>query len=1183
MLKLWKTARIHKYIFKQSQDWLHGGILPLMFIPQKKSKHLIQNCRNIACNRIWIICQIMYKAFNCGKIILIPAILLAVFVLDFGTSAIASPTPAQATSSLSGTVVDETGAVIADVRITVLNSATGFQRSTVTSENGYFIIPLLAPGNYTLTAEMPGFAVVTINNIILLTSINTALEIALLPKPLKEAVNVDANHSISANSNTIDITTGSVKLSVTNEQILSLPVFTTTLGRNTLGILPFLLPGVSPTSASGTVQADANRRGDQMSINGSRASSISFNFEGGDNNDQEYNRSAAPFPNPDALQEFTIISNSYQADFGRSSGGIINAIVKGGTSRYKGTLRHYLINEALNARSFFDLKKPRDRVNTFGGQLGGPVKFRGFRNTFFFVDYEGARAGREALATLSVLSVAQRQGDFSALALTQQPVDPLTQKPFVGGKIPASRINPIAREYLQRYIPLPNSGENLFNELLLTRFHNDQFTMRFDRKLSEANNLTLTYFLNKSSVQSGTGNLPVGSKTVSDADNQNLILRHTYTPSARMVNQLTIAATRFISTGTTVAPGASGVSPAEIGFTGVRPQSARFLGVPSLIIQNTNVRISTGTGEDSAKTVWQLKDDLARNFGDSTITVGMEMRGFLQNTFVGGNNGNFLFISLINTDTHDAAANFLLGLPSSYSQLSGGSRYPRQITYAFYALDDWRLRANLTLKLGLRYELAPPFEDKLDQLSVFRPGIKSQRFPNAPEGILFVGDPDPILGQVPRGSYLADKNDFAPRIGIAWSPDPSIKLLQSILGKGTTALRAGFGMIYDQPFGYGLSQAALTQPFSITQTLDTSLIQLGGGSFANPFGILANPWPINTSKTLFTTIPALQPYDPAFRTAYSFHYNLTVQRQLSWAMLLQMAYVGSNSLKLNRERQLNIATINQFASPSNLQARRIYPHIGQILSQESTGRARYDSFQVMLTRRAKQGIRFDVSYVYGKSLDDGSNSVTETGTDPLRWARSSFDRRHNFVLSFTYALPHLNATGIARTMLHDWQISGITEWRSGQPLDISQSLDTTLTGQSSGLLGIPDVVAAFRRFDPRRFQTIDQVNGSTRSGNFFFDPTSFQAVRIPGPLRAGNLGRNVFDGPGMALTSVSLIKQIHISDSQKLDLRSDIRNLFNRPHLLLSPLSLRADSTEFGKVFTAAPGRIFQLSLRYSF
>lgn len=1125
----------------------------------------------------------IYHSLLGGKTFLVLWILLALF-LQANTGFAALPVT-QGTSSLSGNVIDETGAVITAVNITILHSGTGFQRYTKTNDNGYFIIPLLPPGSYSLTAEFPGFATVTLNDIKLITSVNTSIEIALTPKPISEALNVQAKNAITANANRIDTATGSVKHSVINEQVISLPVFTTALGRNTLGVLPFLLPGVSPTAASGTVQADANRRGDQMSINGSRPSSISFNFEGGDNNDPEFNRSAAPFPNPDALQEFTVLSNNYPADFGHSAGAVINAIVKSGTSEYRGNLRHFLINEALNARGFFDPRKPRERVNTFGGQLGGPLTLPKLHNIFFFTDYEGARSQHESLATMFVLSTAERQGDFSARPLSEQPFDPQTRQPFANGIIPDSRINPIAHQYLERYIPLPNAGDNKYIQLLPTRFQNDQFTARLDGQLSSTDTLTLSYFLNRSWIDASTNNLPLGSKAVSDGFNQNLILRQTHTFSANTVNQLTIATTRFIEANQTIAPNAIGISPAALGFTGVQPQSSQSTGVPSLTIQNTDVHLITDGGTHSAKTGWQVKDDMAYIGGAHAMAFGAEGRGFLQNTRVDSNNGSFSFASeLLIASAQNAIANFLLGIPATYSQSSGGSRYPRQKAWSFYAMDDWRLRPNLMVKLGLRYEITPPFKDKLDQLSVFRPENQSERFPRAPEGILFVGDPDPILGQVPRGGYETDKNNFAPRFGLAWSPEPDSGWLYSLFGKDATAVRGGFGVIYDQTFGYSLSQASLSEPFAISQKLDSAQIKGAAGSFANPFGFFQNPWPVALNQTYFTASPEIHPIDPTFRSAYSYHYNLTIQRELPWAMLLELAYVGSNSFKLNRQHELNFLTFLPGKPPGNPAGVQIYPPIGRVLSQESTGRARYDSLQTRLARQSKNGLQFEASYVFGKALDDSSEGTVGVATDPFRWARSSFDRRHNLVVSFAYTLPQPEVKGFLGAVLNDWQVSGITEWRSGQPIDISQDSIRTVIAGADALLGTPDFVGPFQRLNPRTVQTVN-VGGSANSGNYFFDPNAFRAAPTSSTtgIQLGTLGRNVFDGPGTQLTSLSLIKRMRISNTQRLDLRGDVRNLFNRPHFLLDPLSLRLGNPQFGQVLSAAPGRLVQLSVRYSF
>lgn len=1098
--------------------------------------------------------------------------------------------PQVTTANLSGVVVDETEAVVVNARITVLNDSTGFQRQSLTNGEGYFVISLLPPGEYTLIAEMPGFATVTVNDITLLTSVNNSVQIVLRPKPINEQINVTTSTGISAFENRIDISNATVKHTVTNEQVISLPVLTSTLGRNTLGVLPFLLPGVTPVAPLGSAQADTNRFGHQMSINGSRTSSISFNFEGGDNNDHGLSGSSAPFPNPDVLQEFTILTSSYQADLGRSSGGIVNAVAKSGTTEYHGNGRFFLINEALNARGFFDPRTPLDRVKTFGGQVGGPAKLPLIKDSFFFVDYEGARSNRETLSNIIVLSRAEREGDLSdrnfLIRLPGLPRPPPFPQFFDNNKIPSTVISPTAREYLSRFIPLPNDGERNFIQLLPTTFRNDQFTARFDQKLSQSDNLSFTYFFIDSYIESGTAILPVGSKILSTNRSNSFVLRETHILSSQTVNQFTGALIRFVDDGERSAPGATGVAPAELGFVGIRPQSVESLGVPSINITGTNARIATGGDILFARTTWQLKDDLSHNRASHAYKLGGEVRGFLENTRIGNNNGSFFFSGFAALGSNDPVANFLLGFPNSYIQTTGSNRYPRQTAWYFYAMDDWRAKPNLTVNLGIRYEISPPFRDKLNQLSVFRPGVKSRRFPNAPTGLLFVGDADPILGEVPRGGYPTDFNDIAPRVGIAWSPEPERGLLRTLLGERKTALRIGWGIFYDQTIGQSLSQSSATQPFSISQTITSIDISGPGemGSFTDPFGNNENPWPINLSEGRFTPFPTVQPFDPDFRTAYSNHYNLTLQRELPWSLLVELAYVGSNSFKLNRERELNVARLTKSANILDLQNRRIFPEFSRIPSQESTGRARFDSFQIRVARRLKNGIKFDLSYVVGKSLDDGSGPFSSSVTDPFRWARSSFDRRHNFVMNYTYALPEIGNGTLTRLVFNGWQISGITEMRSGLPLDIFQNFDTTLTGRVVSTLGNPDLVGPLTKFDPRTTRTIN-VNGINRTGNFFLDPRAFRAViaNRPEQARAGTLGRNVIDGPGINITSLSIIKRLRFSESQRLDLRADVRNLFNRPHFQFDSLSLQVESGLFGQVTSTAPGRNIQLSVRYGF
>ena len=1106
---------------------------------------------------------------------------LLVLIVALQFCAMLTASAQESSANIQGRVEDARGAVVPDVKITVINDGQGIQRETVTNREGYFVVPLLPAGTYTLTAEMPGFATIRVVDIVLQVSINSYVPLTLNPAPVTEAV------TVGAESNRIDTSNATVKYSVTNEQVSGLPVLTSASGRNPLTLLPFLVPGVTPTNNYGTTSFTTNTFGGDMSVNGARTTSVSYNLDGGDNNNYEENVAASTLPNPDALQEFTILTNNYQADQGRSSGGIINAVGKSGTNQFHGNVRYYGINEALNARGFFDPETPVNRLHTYGGQLGGPVVLPGFYNgrerTFFFVDYEGTRSRQGAPFSTTVPSLKEREGNFSDLPVSRRPRDPLTRQPFPGGVIPQSRFNSLTRAYVEQFIPLPNNGPNGFVTELVTDRRNNQVTARVDQNIGRSDHLNATFFYSRSETVADSFSLfPIGTQRFGAFKTANFILSETHTFSPRTVHQFTGTIVRYVTAARTVAPGATGVAPSEFGFTGIRPQTEKFLGIPAINVLQAGFRIdpTQGSFEDFA-TTWQLKSDLSHSRGNHALKFGGGVVFFRLNKFQGNNNGSFTFLSSPARGTNNPIADLLLGLPSSFNQNTGSSIFPRQSSSSLYAMDDWRVRPNLTVNLGLRYELVPPLKDELDQVSVFRPGQKSERFPNAPLGLLFAGDPDPVLGVVPRAGYPADKNNLAPRLGIAYSPRPANGWARALLGDGKTAIRAGWGVFYDATFGRSFTEVRSTQPFSAARSLSANQMAAAGGTFANPYGSLPNPFPLDLNSRTFTGAPQVQPFDPSFRTAYTYQYNLTIQRELPWATLLELAYVGSNSFKQNRERQINLATVGPGATPDDLQQRRLFPQLSDILSQESTGRAHYNAAQVRLSRRFEEGLAFDASYVFSKALDNATTATLGVDSNPARWARSANDRRHNFVASFTYELPAAGGRGFLGRLTKGWQVGGITEFRSGLPLDIIQLGDPTLAGVT--ISGNPDFVGPYVQFDPRRFQTIT-VNGVPFSGNFFFDPNAFRLVEVTDftQAREGTLGRNVFDGPGINLWSLSVIKGFSIAESHQIEFRADIRNLFNHA-LFAQPVQEVDGLTPAGVVLTSGPGRTIQLAVRYRF
>ena len=1091
------------------------------------------------------------------------AVLLSTIILLAASPVLSAQ---STTGNLTGTVLDETGAVVADAKITVMSTSTGYERLATTNAAGEFAIVLLQAGDYVLTVEMPGFRTITVEDIEVRAGFVSERTIKLMPVGVSEVFTVTAGSEASSDVNHIDITSATLKYSIQSRLLSALPVWSTSLGRNSLGVLPFLVPGVNPVSSVSIADASTNRLGSQMSINGARPTAISFNLDGGENNDYELNRAAGPMPNPDAVREFSVATNAYKADQGQSSGGIVDAAIRSGTNRFHGGVRHFLINEALNARGFFDLRAPLDKLNTFGAQLGGPIVlphlFDGRGRTFFFADYEGTRYRFETTASQAVPSLAERSGDFGSRII----YDPVNRRYFEQNRIPAGRFDPRAVAYLDRFIPLPNDGDRSYRRLLPTRTETDQVTIRLDHKISDKNNLSATVYSVDGAQRQELLAFPVGSRNDATFENLNVVVRATHVFSSACVNEATATFYSISSTTSNFSPEATGRHPSELGFN-IKPQTENYLALPEVRIGNMIINPSSNIR--TRKDGWQVRDDLTRLRGTHGFKFGGEYRKFAETYTIANNNGQFIFSDRSEFAFQLAFPDFLLGLPFRYYQTTGSRIRPEQSASYVYALDDWRLTPNLTLNLGIRYEMAAPFRDKLDQVAVFRPGFKSERFPNAPSGMLFVGDPDPVLGTVPRTAYPADKNNVAPRFGIAYSPAPQSRWLHALLGENKTALKAGMGVYYDHTRGLGVTQFSFVQPFSTSQTLTyPSWIP---GAFADPFFFDFNRWPLETSER-FTTNPPLQTYNPSFKTARSFHLNFTIQRELSWGLLAEASYVGTKSA--NQERQLEV----NVQDPFSLRPDRREPGLGSVVESQSIGQARYDSFQLRVSRRGGRGLGFDASYVYGKALDDASDAYVLLLGDRLSWGRSPYDRKHNLVFSYTYDIPTLVSQKVLRNVLEGWQLGGITEFRSGQPLEIVRGL-APYWGPSRRTT--VDLSASYVKFNPKRARTI-KVNGIPQTGNFFFDPNSFHT---PGSTQtsAGSLGRNVFDGPGVNLWSVSLSRQIHFAESKLVSVRADVRNLFNRPHFYPPVTYVNDAALTFGQIKSAAPGRNIQMVIRFSF
>ncbi|MEW6212644.1 MAG: TonB-dependent receptor, partial [Acidobacteriota bacterium] len=667
------------------------------------------------------------------------ASILTAILVSLSTCAVAADNTARAI--ISGTVVDVRGGAVGRAKITAINDARGLQRQTVTNDEGYFEIPFLPAGVYTLTVEMSGFATIRVTQLEAQSSVNRRLMIVLEPRGRAETI------TVKASSVTVEASDATLEYSITREQTETFPIISTSEGRAILESLPLIVPGVTPLLLTGKL-------GEGLSINGARPLANVFTLNGGDHNDTESSLAVSAFPNPEALQEVSIVTNNYKADLGGGTGGIINVVTRSGGNAVHGGVRYIVNNEAFNARDFFNKIKPRNRLNMIGGQFEGPVYLPGLYNgrdrTHFFFDLERRLTADESgfLVFSSrdiprTLPAKERSGDFSDYPLPDpnnpsaphRPIDPLTGQPFPGGIIPANRIDPIARYYLDRFIPTSDRDDGLLDLINRSDSAYTQATLRADHRFNNSDLLSATYFLNNSVSNSSDLFLPQGERKNANRD-QSLVLNYTHIFSSRTANQMTAALNRSIQFVRVIKPGFTDLHPREAGFTGIKLQDENLTGLPHVFVGSLQYRrvgdvvsirpvgASVGYGafpNEGFKTTLSVRDDFSLNRGIHTFGFGGGARFFFFDKYAAAINGSFTFgdSDFQGTGTGNGIADFLLGLPARYSQSTGSIQRQRDRALFVYAMDDWKARPNLTINIGLRYELDAPTTDERDGVIVF--------------------------------------------------------------------------------------------------------------------------------------------------------------------------------------------------------------------------------------------------------------------------------------------------------------------------------------------------------------------------------------------------------------------------------------------------------------------------------
>jgi hypothetical protein len=933
---------------------------------------------------------------------------------------------AQTAARLSGTVKDPSGATVANATVTLSNQATNISHTAKTDNDGIYLFPVVEAGVYRATVEHAGFKKAVQSDITLEINQNGRLDFTLELGQTNEIVEV------SAVAPQID-TTGAVLGKVESERRLSdLPILDRENGTLSLGLLQAGVFAPDPDDGSGN----------PFSVSGQRSESLTFYVDGADNTDFLGNR-IVENPIADAVQEFKILTNNYDAQFGRTSGGIVNQVIKSGSNVFHGDVFEFWRNDVLNANDFFlnSAGVPRSsfKRNLFGGSLGGPVK----RNKlFFFGSYEGARRREGATPQiLQVLSPAERTGNFSELltgtptdfcpAGQQNPGDPMfdsgqlfnpigtstftctntnpgsTTPPttintstYANNQVP---VNSIIANYIAKYLPSPNiAGTNNFVSSPVAAIRQDRFVVKTDYNVSSRDTLSFVYQFNDTSEffplqvfkgASTGGNVPVGSGSTNARRRQTGSLSWTHTFAGSWINQARFAANRRADL---VSKPTDTTTPAALGFTNVNPDDPAGAAPPIMFTTSFNLGPPPGGPTKYHDATFQWVDDVTVTRGKHEIKFGADIRRVRNNfDFDFYNNGSFDFTSGF---TGDSLADFVGGFPDNYFQFSRAIYGIRTSQFNFYGQDTWKVLPRLSVNVGLRYEYNTPQTDVHNEIIGFFPGQQSTMFPNAPPNLLYPGDPN--TGS--KGMVFPDKNNFAPRFGFAWD----------ILGNAKLVMRGGGGIFYDIEDGALNLQFGGQPPFGDVISTSPGAFQSGVDYISDPFNSvgITNPFPFRSVGTFFIPKDSFSYVTfPHFRTPYSENFNFGFEYQLTKNTMVEAVYVGSLGRKLIQGEEVNFPVqsvmqqqLTQFGSinpecarplaactldgnlpsasnPVTIDPAGIPTGATSLLTNMSVGLSDSHEFQLTVDKRFSHGFLFRAAYTISKTIDTTSGFRSRSG------------------------------------------------------------------------------------------------------------------------------------------------------------------------------------------------------------
>ncbi len=1185
---------------------------------------------------------------------------------------------AQSTGGrILGQVADPSGAVLSGVKITLTNQATNVTRDLMCDANGDFVFVEVPPGTYRVEFELAGFkkniqknVIVEVNQVV---TLNTTMQVGAA----QEVVEVTSEAPL------VETTSTQMGAVVNSRAVSQLPLNS----RDTYQLLQ-LQPGVQSQTGSDLFYGSNNAG--VVSVNGGRGRSNNFSVNGGDANDQFANLPAVQ-PTPDSIEEFRVLTNTFDAEYGRNSGAVVNVITKSGTNAFHGNVYEFFRNKVLNSSGFFDSEKPDFKQNQFGGTFGGPIKQD---RTFFFTSYEGRRI-RQGISSdaITVPTAAERAGDFSgqstfAGTLTDQTmVDTLLARPgcqaaagttiatdtlysdlFPGNIIPTACMDATSVDLMNQFVPLGNRGDSTFQTVAgIHKDRTDQFTVKLDHRLNSSQNLSAYYYFNDSNLfdpysrfqAGGATTLGFGAGTLERY--QQLNFTHNWTLTNNLVNEahftyfresqgsfLHPQSTHLVqdSCSSAIGPDACFNDGAPGNPTGIHPGlGAGREGVPFVDVSGLFSYGNNFEGEiPQTGNTYQWTDNLSWVKGTHTWKFGGDVRRQLfDQTLYYNVNGLYSYYGGNANDvvSDDLMPNYLLGMPDSFSQGSAQVEKVRSTIFAVFAQDSWKVKKNLTLNYGLRWELFTPLTDVSGHVQSFRPGQTSQTYPctntlpeNCPTGLVVPGDPG-----VPAGLTTTYYKTFAPRIGIAWSP----------FGSGKTSIRAGWGMFYNPMEQLVLEQFSAEPPFGGSNIINAPLfntpyLQQDGTVKPNPFdGIINPPKGQDPDWQKFRPLLLYGQFQPHLRTQYSVQYNFNIQQELARDLVFQIGYVGSQGHRLLASHDVNygnpqtcvdlhdISTATgdadidcgQFYAdssffipageiPNGMTLHLPYGSVPSVTGPNPTditlvGTRKYSSPQCEPTTGA--GCPADgtpvFSSIFAEDTIANSNynslqaSLEKRFSHGLQaqvaytWSKS-FDLASSFEgelnpLNFggTYSLSQFDARH-RFVLSYVWQLpipkySGAkgaiaSGWDLSGIFTYQTGFPVRITSSSDNEL----MYSAFFEYpgEPDQVAPFKSSKTVNSDGVFYFNSGAFSEDNTFG--RIGNARRTYCCGPPINNFDFALHKVFSLTENRRFEFRTEIFNLLNHTQFD-NPDGNITDGSDFGRILRAKAPRQIQFALKFYF